>query len=58
MDLFHEFKDIFSCSYEDLHGFYPNVIQHTIPIKEGVKLVRQRQRPVNHALEATIRKEV
>jgi hypothetical protein len=58
MDLFHEFKDVFAWSYEDLHGFDPNIIQHAIPIKEGVKPVRQRKRPVNPALEATIRKEV
>jgi hypothetical protein len=41
MDLFCEFKDIFAWSYEDLHGFDPNVIQHAIPIKEGVKPVRK-----------------
>jgi hypothetical protein len=55
---FHEFKDVFAWSYEDLCGFDPNIIQHAIPIKEEAKLVRQRQRPINPALEATIRKEV
>jgi hypothetical protein len=58
MDLFHEFKDVFAWSYEDLHGFDPNVIQHAIPINEGLKPIRQRQRPVNLALEATIKREV
>jgi hypothetical protein len=33
-------------------------MQHAIPINEGEKLVRQRQRPINPALEATIRKEL
>jgi hypothetical protein len=58
MDLFHEFCDVFAWSYNDLHGFDPSVIQHAIPIKEDARPVRQRQRPINHALEATIRKEV
>jgi hypothetical protein len=58
MDLFHEFQDVFAWSYEYLCGFDPSVIQHTIPIKEEAKPVRQRQRPINPALEATIRKEV
>jgi hypothetical protein len=58
MDLFLEFRDVFARSYEDLHGFDPSLIQHAILIKEGDKPVRQKQRPTNHALEATIGKEV
>jgi hypothetical protein len=58
MDLFCEFKDVFSWLYDDLRGFNPNIIQHAILIKEGTKPVRQRQRPVNPTLKATIRKEV
>jgi hypothetical protein len=42
MDLFHEFRDVFSWSYEDLHGFDPRIIQHVIPIKEESKHVRQK----------------
>jgi hypothetical protein len=51
-------RTFFAWSYEDLHGFDPNVIQHDIPIKEETKLVRQKQRPISPVLEATIRKEV
>jgi len=58
VELFCEFKDVFAWPYEDLHGFYPNVIQHDIPIKEEVKPVRKRQIPIKPTLEATIRKEV
>jgi hypothetical protein len=58
MDLFQEFRDVFTWSYEDLRGFDPRIKKHVIPIKEGKKPVRQKQRPVNPALEATIRKEV
>jgi hypothetical protein len=56
--LLREFKYVFSWSYEDIRGFDPDLIQHAIPIKEGIKLVRKKQRPINLALEATIRKEL
>ena len=56
--LLGEFQDVFSWSYEDIHGFYPALIQHSIPIKEGIKLVRQKKRPINPTLEATIGKEL
>jgi hypothetical protein len=50
----HEFCDVFAWSYVDLHGFDPYIVQHVIPINDNTKPVRQRQRPVNPALEATI----
>jgi ribonuclease HI len=56
--LLGEFQDVFAWSYEDLRGFDPGLIQHAIPIQEGVKPVRKKQRPINPALEATIRKEL
>jgi hypothetical protein len=49
-----EFQDVFSWSNEDLHGFDPGLIYHVIPIKEGIKPIRKKQRPINPALEATI----
>jgi hypothetical protein len=56
--LLGEFQDVFAWSYEDLRGFDPTLIQHAIPIKEGIKPVRKKQRPINPALEATISKEL
>jgi hypothetical protein len=56
--LLGEFQDVFSWSCEDLCGFDPALIQHDIPIKEGIKLVRKKQRPINPTIEATIRKEL
>jgi ribonuclease HI len=53
-ELLSEFQNIFSWSYEDIHGFDPALIQHSIPIKEGIQPVRKKQRPINPALEATI----
>jgi hypothetical protein len=35
-NLLHEFQDVFSWSYEDLLGFDSTLIQHAIPIKEGI----------------------
>jgi hypothetical protein len=52
------FQDVFAWSYEDLCGFDPGLIQHAIPIKEYMKPVRQKQRPINPALKATIQREL
>jgi hypothetical protein len=56
--LLSEFQDIFAWSYEDLRGFDSSLIQHAIPIQKGVKCIRQKQRPINPTVEATIRKEL
>jgi hypothetical protein len=40
--LLAEFQDVLAWYYEDLHGFDPSLIQHAIPIKEGIKLVRKK----------------
>ena len=42
-ELLHEFQDVFAWSYEDLRGFHPTLIQHAIPIKEGVKPVKKNK---------------
>jgi len=52
--LLGEFQDVFSWSYEDLCDFYCSLIQHAIPIKEGIKPIRKKQRPINLVLEETI----
>jgi hypothetical protein len=56
--LLGKFQNVFDWSYGNLHGFDPALIQHAIPIKEGIKPVRKKQRPINLALEETIRKEL
>jgi hypothetical protein len=56
--LLGEFQDVFTWSYEDLCGFDPILKQLSIPIKEDIKPVRQKQRPINPALEETIQKEL
>jgi hypothetical protein len=44
--------------YEDSRGFEPIIIQHATPINEEEKSARKMHRPINHSLEATIRKEI
>jgi hypothetical protein len=56
--LLGDFQDNFSWSYEDLHAFDPIIIQHAILIKERIKPVMQKKRPINPTLEATIQKEL
>jgi hypothetical protein len=56
--LLGEFQHVFAWSYEDIRGFDLARIQYAIPIKEGIKPVRKKQRPINPALKATIRKEL
>jgi hypothetical protein len=56
--LLGEFQNVFAWSYEDIRGFDPSLIQHAIPIKECIKPVRKKQRPINLALGPTIRNEL
>ena len=56
--LLGEFENFFAWSYEDICGFDLGLIHHAIPIKEGMKLVRQNQRLVNPAWETTIRQKL
>jgi hypothetical protein len=57
-ELLHESQDVFAWSYEDLCGFDHALIHHAIPIKECIKPVRQKQKPINPALKPIIRKEL
>ena len=37
IDLFKQFKDVFSWSYDDLKTYDKSIIQHKIPLKDGFK---------------------
>lgn len=39
-------------SYDELKGYNPEVIQHTIELEEGENHVRRKQRPVNLKIES------
>ena len=42
-ELLHEFQYVFAWSYTDRRGFDPALIQHAIPIKEGIKPIRKKK---------------
>jgi len=56
--LFKNYVDVFAWSYEDLKTYDVNIIQHKIPLKEGVKPYKQRLRQINPLLLPSIEKEV
>ena len=58
VDLFKEFQDISTWSYEDLKSYDTSVIQHTIPLKPNQKPLKQKLRRINPVLLPLIEKEV
>jgi hypothetical protein len=50
-ELLREFQDVFAWSYEDLRGFDPALIQHAIPIKEGIKPLGKNKDPLTPHLK-------
>jgi len=47
MELFREFAEVFTWSYEDLKAYDTETIQHKIPLKENQKPFRQKLRKIN-----------
>ena len=43
IEIFKEFKDVFSWGYEDLKSYDTNIIQHKIPLKENQKPFKKKQ---------------
>ena len=58
INLFQQYKDIFSWTYEDLKTYDTCIIQHIIPIKVGVKPFQQQLRKTHPKLEPLIQNEV
>lgn len=56
--LMKKYIDIFSWSYVDLKSYDPNVIQHTIPIKENEKPFKDKLRRINPLLFPLVGKEI
>ena len=57
-DLFKEFADVFSWSYEDLKSYDTSIIQHKIPIKEDQKRFKQNIQRINLVPMPLIDKEI
>ena len=58
INLFQQYKDIFSWTYEDLNTYDTSIIQHVIPIKAGVKPFQRQLRKMHPKLEPLIQNEV
>lgn len=56
--MLREFKDVFAWSYDDLKAYSPKIIQHTIPLKEGVKPIKQKLRQMNPKLAPLVKEEL
>ena len=53
--LFKEYKDVFAWSYEDLKTFDTQIMQHVIPIREGVKPMQQNLCKMHPILEPIVK---
>ena len=58
IELFREFKDVFSWGYEDLKSYDTKIIQHKIPLKENQKPFKQKLRRINPLLLPLVEKEI
>ena len=58
VELIKEFQDVFSWSYEDLKSYDTSIIQHTIPLKENKKPLKQKLKRINPVLLPLIEKEI
>ena len=56
--LFKEYKDMFAWSYDDLKTFDAQVMQHMIPIKEGVKPIKHNLCKMHPSLDPTVKAEL
>jgi hypothetical protein len=57
----HQFKkycDVFAWTYEYLKMYETHIIQHVVPIKEGVKPFQQKWRKIHPTLEPLTQKEL
>jgi len=56
--LFHEFRDVFAWSYDEMLGIDSSIVEHEIEMYPDVKLVRQWLRQVHPKKAAAIKAEV
>jgi hypothetical protein len=58
VDLFKEFHDVFSWSYEEMPGIDPRIVEHEITTYPDAKLVQKNLHSVNPQKEEAIKAEV
>ena len=52
--LFKEFFDVFACSYDEIPGIDPSIVEHEIKVYDNAKPIRWRLRPVHPCNVAAI----
>ena len=50
INLLREYRDVLAFTYNELKVYKEDVLQHTIPLKEGAKPFRQKLRQINPKL--------
>jgi hypothetical protein len=58
LKLFREYQDVFAWSYRELKTYDTRIIQHTIPLKSGVKPFQQKLRKYHPSLEPLMYQEL
>lgn len=56
--LSHEFRDIFSWSYEEMPGIDSSIVEHEIRMYPDVKPIRQCLYPIHMKMATTIKEEI
>jgi hypothetical protein len=58
IDLLKQYKDVFAWSNDELRTYDTTVIKHKIPLKQGIKPLREKLKKINHILFPVIEREV
>ena len=58
IELFKEFKDVFSWGYKDLKSYDTSIIQHKSLLKENTKPFKQKLRRINPLLLPLVKAEI
>ena len=58
IDLLKQYKDVFAWSYDELRTYDTTVIEHKIPLKQGIKPFKKKLRQINPILLLVIEREV
>lgn len=58
IELFREFHDVFSWTYDDLKEYGKENFQHVILLKEGIVIVRHKLRMINPKINPLVKLEL
>ena len=58
INLLREYRDVLAFTYDELKVYKEDVLQHTIPLKEGANPFRKKLRQINPKLAPLVKKEL